>query len=107
MLKIWPKNKSNNTSGNLTWEDSARTAINQALQQAPIPAMLRGRVKKELESAAEEAARAANQTKVTAQHVMTGLLSRMPAKMRNQVEQAIKGGPTEIQKLQQRLRRHK
>jgi Ser-tRNA(Ala) deacylase AlaX len=109
MLKFWRKsNPSSDTSSEkLTWDDSARQAIQQSLQQAPIPAMLRGKVKKELEAAAEEAARADHKTSVTAQHVMTGMLNKMPANMRAQVEQAMKGGPEEIQKLQQRFRNHK
>ena len=112
MLKLFRRSKptpepsgSPSSPSQFTWDDSARQAIQQALSQAPIPAMLRGRVKKELEAAAEDAARADSKSHITAQHVMTGLLNRMPANMRAQVEKAMKGGPEEIKKLQQRLRR--
>lgn len=87
----------------LSWDDQAKTAINQAVQQAPVPAMLKGRLKNELEGAAEAAARKANHTTVTPEDVMNGLLSKLPANMRQQVEDAMKQGPEGLKKLQNNL----
>lgn len=110
-MRFWPKKKqptsnddsSSNSGSSLTWDEQAKTAISQSVMQAPVPAMLRGRLRKELESAAEAAAISAGRSKVTAEDVMNGLLSKMPANMRAKVEKAMKGGPEEIKKLQQKL----
>jgi uncharacterized protein (DUF2342 family) len=107
-MRFWPLKKSSSSgdsSGPLAWDEQARTAIGQALQQAPVPKMLKSRLRKELENAAEEAARKAGRAKVTAEDVMNGMLSKMPANMRQQVEEAMKGGPEALKKLQNKFQR--
>lgn len=91
-------------SGAFTWDDQARQGVEQALQQAPVPKLLKGRVKKELKKAAEEAATKAGRTNVTIHDVMNGMLAKMPPHMRAQVEKAMQGGPDEVKKLQRRFR---
>lgn len=88
----------------MSWDEQAQLAVNQAVQQAPLPAMLKGRVRTELTNAAEETARAAGRNNVTAQDVLQGMLAKMPPAMRQQVEEAMKGGPEGLAKLQKKLR---
>ena len=65
---------------------------------------MKQRVKQELSNAAEEAARTAGKTTVTAQHLMAGILSRLPENMRKKVEEAAKQGPKGLKKLQEELK---
>lgn len=99
MLKIWKREKANK----LPWSKPAQEGLEQAMQQTPVPAMLKMTVRKQLESAAEEAARAAGHNEVTAEDLMQGLLSKLPASMREKVEQAAKLGPDGLKKLQEKL----
>ena len=112
MFNIWKK-KSKEEGQNVTspkapsqlsWNNSAITALAQAVSQAPVPSMMKGRIKQELSSAAEEAARKEGKTTVTAQHLMTGILSRLPENMRKKVEDAAKQGPAGLKKLQDELK---
>lgn len=114
MLNFWRKKSSSEESdqpastpaeGEMTWDESARSGLQQALAQAPVPAMLKGKVKKELKAAAENHARQAGRTTVTAEDLMNGLLSKLPANMRSQVEEAMQGGPDKLQELQKKLGR--
>ena len=91
----------------LTWEAGATQALDQALKQAPVPKMLKGTVKKQLKSAAEEVARKAGRDTVTAQDLMEGMLSKMPADMRAKVENAAKQGPGALKNLQKELGKKK
>ena len=103
-MSWFSKKKEDAPSGGLTWDPAASEAIQKALKQAPIPSMLQGRIKKELSKAAEEAARHANSDRVLAEHVMQGMLAKMPANIRDQVQSAMQGGPEELDKLQKKLR---
>lgn len=112
MFKFWkksnketPKDKSDNSSGVLTWSIEATKALEQSVAQAPVPGMLKNKVKKELATAAEDTARATGHSEVTAEDLMAGLLSKLPANMRQQVEQAAKQGPEGLKNLEKRLRR--
>lgn len=83
----------------LTWNEQASQALKQAMSQAPVPALLKKKVVGELKKAAEEAARAAGRDEVTVEDMMNGLLSKMPAGMRQKVEQAAKQGPRGLARL--------
>lgn len=87
----------------LPWDHAASSALERALQQTPIPALLRGTVKKELARAAEAHARDHGRTTVTAEDLMQSLLTKMPAHIREKVEQAIKQGPAGMNKLKREL----
>lgn len=108
MMAFWSKknNKVDATgSTELTWSDEAKQAIEQSLAQAPVPAMLKGQVRKQLTSAAEEAARAAGHSRVTPEDVMSGMLAKMPANVRSQVEQAMRSGNLDdLKNLPKKLR---
>jgi len=107
MLNFWKKKNTESTPqrDGLTWSDAARAGLEQALAQAPVPALLKNRVRGELKSAAEATAQAAGRSEVTPQDLMEGMLSKMPAAMRNQVETAMKGGPEALNDLQKRLQK--
>lgn len=105
MFSFWQK-KSSKDSGNqetLSWEASATKALAQAVGQAPVPGIMKQRVKRELEQAAEEQARKAGKTTVTAEDLMQGIMSRLPEGMRAKVEKAAKEGPEGLKKLQDEL----
>lgn len=113
MLKLFRKKKDPahkddaTAAADLIWDTQATQGLEQALAQAPVPAMLKGKVRSELVKTAEEAARAAGQTTVTAQHVMEGLLSKLPAHMRDKVTSAMAGGPEKLKDLEHELKNHK
>lgn len=98
------KKKTASAGSSLQWDPKATQALEQALKQAPIPSMLKNRVKKELIAAAEETARAAGHTTVTAEDMMNGFLARMPADMRSKVEQAMQQGPEGLKNLENELK---
>ena len=111
MKPFWRKKQavtpsSGSDDGAVAWQTDATAAIDQALAQAPVPAMLKGKIRKELEAAAESAARASGHSEVTAQDVMEGLLAKMPANVRSKVEEAVANkDPRALAKLQKKLRR--
>ena len=109
MFNFWSKKseKSENSqsSGELSWDAQAESAINQAVAGAPVPGMLKNRLKSQLRGAAQKVAKDAGSTKVTAEHVMQGLLSQLPANMRTQVEKAMKKGPAGLAELQKKFRK--
>lgn len=106
MKPFWKRQTNDSTEqpSQFTWDEQARQGLEQALKQAPVPTMLRGKVKKEFKRAAEEAARQAGRTTVTAQDLMNGMLAKMPANMRQQVEDAMKKGPDGLENLAKKLR---
>lgn len=93
----------NDNSAPLTWDTTATQALKAAINQAPVPTMLKGKVKKELKKAAETATRSGNRTIVTAEDLMRGMLAKMPANMRSKVEEAMQKGPAGIKNLEKEL----
>lgn len=117
MFKLWKKDESkkeDNTpkkgevvkkdSSSLTWSDQATKALEQAVSQSPVPKMVKGQVKKQLAAAAQEAARNAGHTEVSAEDLMNGLMAKLPDNMRNQIEDAAKQGPEGLKNLEKRLK---
>ncbi|MEX2055264.1 MAG: hypothetical protein WD972_03715 [Candidatus Andersenbacteria bacterium] len=110
MFKFFGKSKSDTpdpAAGAMTWDAQATQGLEQALAQAPVPAMLKGRIRQELVSAAEGVAQRAGRTTVTAQDLMEGLLSKLPASMKSKVEDAVKGGPEKLKELENDLQQGK
>jgi len=93
--------KESNNDAPLTWDATATQALEQAISQAPVPKMLKGKVKKELKLAAETAAQSNNRTTVTAEDLMQGMLAKMPANMRSKVEDAMQKGPEGLKNLEE------
>jgi hypothetical protein len=87
----------------LSWDSQATAALNQAVSQVPVPGPFKNRVKRELQTAAEDHARTANRTNVTPEDLMQGFLAKMPAGMRQKVENAMKEGPDGLKRLQKDL----
>ncbi len=100
MFNFKKKEKKDDTNTSLTWDATATQALEQAISQAPVPKMLKGKVKNELKKAAENVAQAANRTTVTAEDLMHGMLAKMPANMRSKVEDAMQQGPEGLKNLQ-------
>lgn len=104
---FWRKKKKteSNETGQLTWDPQAEAALSQAIAQAPVPGVLKNRVRSEMKKAAEAAARTNNRTTVTVEDVMAGLLSKVPDHMRSQIEEAMKSkDPAQLKKLEQQLK---
>ena len=91
----------------VTWDEQAKQSIEQAIAQAPVPSLLKGRIKNELMKAAELEAVKAGRNKVTAPDVMAGLLAKMPAAMRDKVAQAMQEGPEGLKNLEHELKNQK
>lgn len=87
----------------MPWDDQAKQALDQAVAQAPVPAMLRGKIRQELEKAGEEQAKKHGHTAVTAQDLTEGLMSKLPESMRSKIEDAAKKGPAGLADLQKKL----
>jgi hypothetical protein len=87
----------------LPWDPQATAALEQAVEQMPVPWLLKGKVRKEITKAAEAAAQAAGHTTVTAMDMMQGMLAKMPPAMRAKVEEALKQGPEGLEKLKDEL----
>lgn len=117
MTAFWNRKKKDKTppapqgetrpAGQLSWDEQAKQAIAQALAQAPVPGLLKGKIRKELEKSAEEAAVKTGRSNVTAEDVVTGMLAKMPASMREKVEGAMKQGPDALKDLEKELRNQK
>ena len=106
MFSFWQKKSPNQSEDgeSLTWDDSATKALAQAVGQAPVPGIMKQRVKRELEQAAEEYARKNGKTTVTAEDLMQGIMAKLPEGMRSKVEDAAKQGPEGLKKLQDELK---
>jgi len=107
MLSLFGKKKdsSGNPIASLTWSDDAKQALEQAVAGAKVPKLLKGRMRKELEKAAESHTRSKGKTEVSAHDLMEGLLAKMPAEMRNRVMQAAQRGPQGLEELQKKLQK--
>lgn len=101
MLKFWKK-KATEASfppSDLTWDEAATQLLARAVVQAPVPALLRQRLQRELKSAAEAVTQAAGRTRVTTEDLVAGIMAKMPEKLRAQFEEAAEGGPEQLRKL--------
>ncbi|MBI1833405.1 MAG: hypothetical protein HYR90_01120 [Candidatus Andersenbacteria bacterium] len=94
-------------SDSITWSSEATEALEQTLAQAPIPKLLKGKVRRDLKKAAEAAAQKSGRTQVSAHDLMQGFMNKLPAEMRNQVEQAARKGPEGLKLLQKKLQSKK
>ncbi len=104
MINFWKKRTQDSEGGApLTWSKEAKKALAQSVEQAPVPSLLKNRMKKELEASAEKMARANGHTEVTAEDLMQGLMEKLPADMKKQVEQAMRQGPEGLKALTRRL----
>jgi len=93
------------TESKLQWDAAATQALNQAMQQAPVPSLLKGKVRSELAKAAEAHAESAGHATVTAEDLMQGLLAKMPAQMKSKVEAAMQQGPEGLKDLEKELKK--
>lgn len=105
MFKRWRRNKDdhnskdNQSSNAFKWDDKASKALDAAVSQSHVPAMLKNKVRGELAKAAEVAATKSGHDTVTPEDLMAGMLEKLPADIRNQVEQAAQQGPDGLTKL--------
>jgi histone H3/H4 len=109
MNAFWSKKKDNAApaAAALRWDEQAKQGIEQAVSQAPVPGLLKGKIRQELMKAAEEETTRAGRTTVTAEDVVAGMLAKMPAAMRDKVTQAMQKGPAGLKDLEQELRNQK
>lgn len=88
----------------LTWDDRASQALEQAAAQAPVPSIMKKKIRNELKKAAEEFTKKDNRTTVSPEDLMQGLMSKLPANMRGKIENAAKEGPEGLKKLEKEMR---
>jgi hypothetical protein len=94
MFKNWfQKDKSApSPSGKVAWTAEATQALDEAVAQAPVPQLLKNRLKKELKKTAEDHAQKNNRTTVTPQDLLEGLMTRLPAHMQQKVKDMMEKG---------------
>lgn len=109
MLSIFKRNKDKQGGAQpttkLTWQQEATDALEQAVSGAPVPKLMKMRLRKELIKTAEAKARAAGKSEVSAHDLMEGLMSKLPAEMRNQIQQAAQRGPKGLEQLQKKFQK--
>jgi hypothetical protein len=98
MWKPWSK-KQKDTAPKLPWSAQASEALEASLAQAPVPAMLKGAMRKELTSAAETAAQKAGHSEVAPEDLLNGLMAKIPASMRGKVEDMMRQKGLPVDKL--------
>lgn len=106
MLSLFRRKKEDGSAVALTWHAQATEALEQAVAGAPVPSLLKKRLRKELTSAAEAHARKHGRSEVSPEDLMQGLLSKMPAEMKNRIMQAARKGPQGLQLLQKQLQQN-
>jgi hypothetical protein len=109
MISVWSikQKRGAQAPASLIWDQQANQSIDAALAQSPVPALLKGRIKKELRAAAEIHAREAGRSQVTAEDVIAGMLAKIPAAMREKVTAAMQTGPEALKDLEKDLRNQK
>jgi hypothetical protein len=106
MLSIFNRNKGESKEASkLTWQQEATDALEQAVSGAPVPKLMKNQLRKELKKAAEKKALAAGKAEVSAHDLMEGLMSKLPAEMRNQIQQAAQRGPKGLEELQRKFQK--
>lgn len=109
MLSIFKRNKGQTDgekpTAKLTWQQEATDALEQAVSGAPVPKLMKSRLRKELMKTAEAKARAAGKAEVSAHDLMEGLMSKLPAEMKNQIQQAAQRGPKGLEELQKKFQK--
>lgn len=100
---VWPsgtgdKNDAPQDNTTLQWDQQATQALELSIKQAPVPAMLKGKIRKELKKGAEDIARSAGRTTVTAEDLMDGLMSRLPPHMQEKAQKMIEQKKAELEK---------
>lgn len=106
MLNFWKKSdKAVSADGAITWEAEAKQALDMAVAQAPVPPLMKGMVKKQLQEAAETYTQQAGRNKVTANDLMAGLMAKLPDNMKSKVEAAMKKGPAGLKDLEADLKK--
>lgn len=92
MFNNWFKKKKdgdNKEAAALTWEAQATQALDMAIQQAPVPKLLKNKVRTELAKAAEDIAKKEGRTTVTAMDLMNGMMAKIPDNMKGKVQDMI------------------
>ncbi len=89
------------------WSQEAEQAVEVALGQMPVPALMRSVVRGRLRSAAEQAAGVAGHATVQPEDLVQGILDLLPGEMRETVEQRMREGPAGLEKLQDDLQKFK
>lgn len=101
MLKNWFKKKSVSqpSEAGITWDEQATQALETAIAQAPVPQLLKGKLRTELKKTAEAEATKNGRQTVTAEDLFTGLMAKLPAHMQDKVKKMISEGKVDPNQL--------
>jgi len=94
MFKNWFKKETPADSSNaaLTWDPQATQALETSISQAPVPQMLKGKLRGEMTKTAEAEARKNGHSTVTPEDLMSGLMSKLPPDMQGKVKDMMQKG---------------
>lgn len=98
-----PPPQQNPTLDSIIWDETAKQALEQAVSSAPAPALMKGTIKKQLAKAAEDYARQRGHPTITAEDLIQGMLAKLPANLRQKVENAMQQGPEGLEELKKNL----
>ena len=87
MFKLWGDKKQSEAA--VTWSSEATQALEMALAQAPVPALLKGKVRSELTKAAESATKSAGRSQVTPEDLVNGMMAKLPPDMQQKAKDMI------------------
>lgn len=104
LFKKQSKNELSSETTEILWDPGATQALNQAVAGVPVPGIIKKQMKRQLEEAAEEYARNAGKKTVSAEDLMSSLMSKLPEHMRKRVEEAAKKGPAGLKDLEGELK---
>lgn len=102
MFKNWFKKEtpSNTPSGSsIIWDDQAEKALDMSMAQAPVPQMLKGKLRSEMKKMAEAEAQKNGRTTVTTEDLLNGMMAKLPSHMQDKVKGMMEKGEVDPSQL--------
>jgi len=102
MFKNWfKKEKAADQSSDsvMTWDGQATQALEMAVAQAPVPQMVKGKLRTEMKKMAEAEAQKNNRHNVTAEDLLQGMMAKLPSHMQDKVKGMIEKGEVDPSQL--------
>ena len=101
MFKNWFKKETpqNQPADSITWEAQATQALEMATAQAPVPQLLKGKLRTEMKKMAEAEAQKNGRATVTAEDLLNGMMAKLPSNMQDKVKGMMEKGEIDPSQL--------